>query len=305
MQKPEGEVVSTAGNKVSNGNLYVLFTVGIPGLGKSYLVGKLVEYLDKLPDHAGTICTSDEVRSKVLADYYVAHQIDVAKLSQEEIYKIETDSAADIRSGLFDRVKEQFGKLLSSGKKNCFFIMDKNFCSNQLIQYVDEQAKLLFPDWTLHHGVFVPETFTEGDDRSLYPFKLDTILIGLERSLTRKVHLTMKYGSVHSLLSFISCLQSQLKDPFDAKFPPSIYKRIPVDYYGLEAVAKGKENPEFQPKLKQLKQIVADLVSKVRPIPEACDELVEVIRVLEPMNTFANLGESELSALANRVKKST
>lgn len=262
----------------SNQQLYILFTVGVPGLGKSYLVGKLVAYLESLPDHAASICTSDEVRSKVLADYYQANSIDLNKLSQEDIYKIETERANEIRSRLFEAIDAKLGALLKTGKKNCVFILDKNYCSNQLVSYVDESAQKVFPGWNIHHGVFVPETFKEGDDRFVYPFNMDTILIGLERSLTRKQHLTMKYGSVHSLLSFISCLQSQLKDSFDQKFPPQAYKRVLVDYYDREVLAKGRKEEKYKEDLGKLEQIVRDLVGKKREIPEACDELVEVIK---------------------------
>jgi hypothetical protein len=305
MQKLEGEGTSVAGNKVSDGNLYLLFTVGVPGLGKSFLVSKMVEFLEKLPDHIVKVCISDEVRSKVLADYYEAQKIDLTKLSQEEIYKIENDNAPEVRARLFDSVSEQIGKLLASGKRNCFFIMDKNYCSNQLIQYTEEQAKQNFPGWNIHHGVLVPESFEEGDSRKFYPFKVSTLLVGLERSVTRKVHLTMKYGSIHSLLSFISCLQSQLKDPFDEKFPPAVYKRIRIHYYDEGVMEKGSLDPQFQPLLKKVEEIVSDLVSKKKPIPEACPELVDVIKQLEPLNVFANLGEEEFAALLDRIKKTT
>lgn len=305
MQKTVVEVASEAGNKASFGNVYLLFTVGVPGLGKSYLVNSLVQYLNKIPDHFANICTSDEVRSKVLADYYSAHNVDVSKLSQEEIYKIESDNALETRAKLFEQVKEHLGSLHASGKSNCFFIMDKNFCSNQLIQLAQEQAKQVFTGWNLHHGVFVPDIFAEDDDRSFYPFKLETILIGLERSLTRKVHLTMKYGPVHSLLSFTSCLQSQLKDAFDEKFPPTVYKRIQVHYYSQEIVEKGKANPVLQPLIEKLREIVNDLVSKKRLVPEACDELVHIVEQLEPMNAFETPGESGLTQLVDRIKKTT
>ena len=76
--------------------LILVFTVGNPGLGKSYLLKKVTDYILTMDDTAVSVCTSDEARSKVLAVAYKVNNIDVSKLTQQEIYKIESDNGVSV-----------------------------------------------------------------------------------------------------------------------------------------------------------------------------------------------------------------
>lgn len=90
-------------------SIYTIFTLGQPGLGKSYLIKKIRENLEKNPKIAVQVCTSDEARSRVLAVAYKVNNVDVTKLSQEEIYKIEADNALAVRLELFSECEDKIG----------------------------------------------------------------------------------------------------------------------------------------------------------------------------------------------------
>lgn len=70
----------------SSSKIYTVFTIGQPGLGKSYLIKKVQDMFGRDERIRLVVCTSDEARSRVLAKVYKEQNIDVSKLSQEEIY---------------------------------------------------------------------------------------------------------------------------------------------------------------------------------------------------------------------------
>lgn len=125
-------------------NIILLFTVGNPGMGKSYLIKKITHYLEKLDNTAVSVCTSDEARSKVLAVVYKVNSIDVSKLTQEEIYKIESDNSLSVRMELFAECEAKLQALAETGKRTCVFILDKNHVSPMLVDKVNEVAKNTF-----------------------------------------------------------------------------------------------------------------------------------------------------------------
>lgn len=285
-------------------HLYLVFTTGVPGLGKTYLLDRLLAYINAQPKHLAISCSSDLVRSTVLAEHYKSEGIDITKLSEEAIYKIEADSSKQISSRLYDTLVDLLKKLKESNNERVFFFLDKNFCSKDLVKYINDQVEVIFKGWEVHRRVIVPEDFKEGEDRHYYPLKPSTLLICLERSLKRKEHLTMKYGNIHSLYSFISCLQSQIKDPFDGKFPPSVYQRVVVDYYDRDIFNIGLQNNENRVTFDKFNGQVADLVDKKVDIPAGVDGLVDTLRSLESLNAYHKIEQKELAGLMDKIQAS-
>ncbi len=270
-------------------DIYIVFTVGIPGLGKSYLLEQIRKRAAKDSDVCIQICTSDQARSKVLDVAYKVDNIDVSVLTQEQIYKIESANSLQVRQELFAESEAKFMHLANSQKKTCIFVLDKNYCSSSLIEEINRLASNYFQNDRIHRCILVPETFEKGEEHhKLYPFKRATILIGLERSLNRKEHLTMKYGPVHSLLSFISCLKSQLKDPFNIKFPTNKYHRVVVNYYDREHYRLHVDEPQNKESLEKLRAVVLDLLDDKISVPDACPEVMKHVVDLAPLNKFAN-----------------
>lgn len=265
---------------------FIVFTVGIPGIGKSFIINKLKDYIQQQKDYAMEISTSDEIRSSYLAEYYKLNNIDVEKLTQEELFKIEVDQGAPVRQGLYDDIRRKLKKLLEDNARESIFVLDKNHCNKQLIAYVESQVEEIFQEQQAKFFILVPDTLKEGEDRTFYPFHFETISVGLIRSLTRKEHLTMKYGAIHSLLSFTTCLTSQLKESFDEKFPPAKYTRIEVSYYLRQQVEDEKKKPTIVAALEKLKELILAVVQKKTEAAAACSEIEKQVAILVPINAF-------------------
>jgi hypothetical protein len=286
-------------------NFYIVFTVGIPGLGKSYAISHFVAHCEKYPNHSLRICVSDDIRSKTLAKHYADNNIELEKLSQKEIYDIEVQVQSITRDALYRRIREEFQEMFDAHTTQNFFILDKNHCNKQLIAYVNELAEEFFKGFNIHRGIFVPEIFAQGDDQSLYPFKFDTLLIGLCRSLHRKQHLTMKFGATHSLLSFITCLKSQLRDHFDEKFPPELYIRLPIQYYGKQPVEDVKAKEDLKAHYTTLRALIDDMIAGKKSIEESVQGVVDAVELLIAANTFEKFGVPEIEKLYQSIVKLT
>lgn len=126
-------------------------------------------------------------------------------------------------------------------------------------------------------------------------------MICLERSLNRKEHLTMKHGPVHSLLSFINCLRTQLKDVFDSKFPQNKYMRVLVPYFDRQVVEQGVKDPKMAEALGQLEGLIKDMVDGKRVISEACSDVLKCIETLRPLNVFAKLDDTTVSGICQSI----
>src|SRR5688500_11790748 len=107
-------------------HLYLVLTVGGPGLAKSYLIGNVKRRLQTLPDHSVNVCISDEVRSKTLAQYYIDNNIKLEDLTQEEIYKIEEINVPNTRAALMVDIQQKLEAAKDSHAVHNFFILDKN-----------------------------------------------------------------------------------------------------------------------------------------------------------------------------------
>lgn len=252
-------------------------------------------------DTAVSVCTSDEARSKVLALAYKVNNVDVSKLTQEEIYKIESDNGISVRMELFAECEAKIQALADTGKKTCVFVLDKNHVSPMLVDKVNEVANNCFANGHIKRSILVPEDVESFNKSRIYPFKRETLMICLERSLYRKEHLTMKYGVVHSLLSFVSCLRSQIKEDFDAKFPTQKYTRIVAPYYDRDVVQQVGSDKKYQDALVSLEELILELVDNKKTVSEACPEVMHLVEILAPLNKFANLDDKAVSSLGNAI----
>lgn len=170
-----------------------------------------------------------------------------------------------------------------------------------LVEKVDEIAKNSFQDSNIHRRLLVPDLFDNPKDFPIYPFKMNTLMICLERSLSRKEHLTMKHGPVHSLLSFVNCLRTQLKDDFDKKFPHHSYIRVLVPYFDRQVVENGLKEPKNAEAIGKLEQLLKDMMSGARKEADACPEVLSNLAILAPLNHFANLDEPTVTGICNNI----
>jgi hypothetical protein len=285
-------------------HLYLVLAVGVPGIGKSYLIGNFKKFIQTLPDHSINVCTSDEVRSKTLAQYYLDNNIKLEDLSQEEIYKIEDINVPNTRAALMVDIQQKLEEANQSRAVHNVFILDKNHSSKTLISFVEEVAFTLFGEVSIHHVVLVPDTFGCDADKLCYPFNFDTLLVGLIRSLLRKSHLTMKHGTVHSLLSFIGCLQGQIKEPFSDRFPEDRYTQVPVHYYDAQKLKEGLQDPKMKAMYDELHELIWDMTTKKKTVTEGAPRTVELVKGLESLNSFPPSTEYTLKEIYSKVLES-
>lgn len=286
-------------------HLYLVYSVGVPGIGKSFVIHKLKDYSQSLPDVAVRVCTSDLARSTTLDVYYKANNINLEDLTQEDIYQIEVLNGPVTRAAILADIQVKIKELWESGAQHNIFIMDKNHSANDVISTVNEASDLHFKDCPIHRCVLTPEIFeSRPEEQKYYPFNFDILLIGLIRNLLRKEHMTMKYGPIHSLLSFIGSLQKQVKDSLQARFPLSTNTYIPVHYYGSEAVEAGKHDPIKLAVYDQLQVLVDDLVNEKKTISSSADEVVKLVDQLASMSQYAAIDEDYVRDLHKRITES-
>lgn len=281
--------LSNSLNNITRPVLYLVFTVGVPGLGKSSLINKLRSQTQKLPLALET-CVSDEVRSGVLAKEYAERKVSPASLSQEEIFKVEIESGPRIKEELNNQIIAKLNNLKNSGSQICLFVLDKNHCAANLVAFVKEQAEQIFQGVRIAKRVILP-TLEMDANKTFGPFHFDTIAVGLVRSLGRKGHITMNHGSLHSLLSFVTCLQNHMADNFDAKFPPEEFGRVEGNYFVREKAEEVKNQASLKDQYDRLKQIVELLGKKQAPLAEHADFLCAAASMLAPMSVFPPMEE--------------
>lgn len=232
------------------------------------------------------VCVSDEVRSDVLAEEYKARGLITERLSQDEVYKIEVEAGQKTKDELNKRIGAKLHALSQAGTTHNIFILDKNHCAPNLIDFVNKQAEIHFQGADIRREIMVPDIISQDDAKAMGPFKFDTVLIGLVRSLNRTGHVTMKYGNIHTLLSFIGCLGNQIIDRFDEKFPPNVYRRIQVDYYNQKVVEEFKAAMEHPEQVGRLRQVLLDLAHKKASVTDHADFIAAVTKSMVPMNVF-------------------
>lgn len=276
--------------------LHVVFTLGVPGLGKSFLINKLKAACRSIIGLAHEVCVSDDVRSGVLAVEYANRKLDVDSLPQEQIYKIESECGPQIKEAFNQEIEAKLKKLKESGCAINLFVIDKNFCTKVLVDYVDAQAKKWFPDAKIYKAIIVPD---DPEDKSSYmigPLSFDTLTIGLIRSLTRHNHITMNHGSTHVLLSYFGCLVNQATDDFQAKFPQTEFRRVKANYYDEQVVTKFRESNSNQAQYERLRQVVNDLAHKKAQVSDHQGFITSVIQELIPMNAFPTFTDKDAQA---------
>lgn len=272
--------------------LYLVYTLGVPGLGKSSLVNKLKSLVRDSAEASIEVCVSDEVRSGYLAKEYETRGLNLAELSQEDIFRIEVESGPKIKEELNKQIKLKLSRLGDSGKQNNFFILDKNHSSPSLISYIKEEADKAFEGHTVLGRILVPDIFLPGEQSVFGPFKFETLAIGLIRSINREGHLTMKFGKVHSLLSFIGCLHNHLSDNFASKFPEDLYKRVKVDYYNHEKVEDYAKQSPADGSYHQLYQLVLSLANKTSTVKDSSEAVITAVKQIAEINEFIDFNDN-------------
>jgi hypothetical protein len=286
--------------KCSSVQLYLIFTVGVPGLGKSSLVNKLKSALAANEGTSVEVCVSDEVRSAYLAKEYKSREMNLQRATQAEIFEVEIECGPQVKAKLNTTIAMKLMNLKESGSKKCFFILDKNHCTLTLIEFINKETESIFNECQIHKRLLLPNIFIPGQRDNFGPFTYDTLVIGLIRCLHRKEHLTMKYGALHSLLSFFTCLRSHVGDEFEVKFPLSIFKHVKVDYYDdtiAEAFKIDKADSANIDTLQKLKSLISAVANKSITIEQASETVPCLVEYLVPMSAFVELTPERVKSL--------
>lgn len=278
----------------STKTLHLIFTLGVPGIGKSSLINTLRRASQAIPKMAVEVLTADEVRSAILAQEYQARSLQVENLSQEEIFKIEVESAPKIKTAFNEEVSTRLQKLSKVGSPLSLFFLDKNYCSASLVNHVNDEASKFFTGYNIERTLMVPDKTKPEDteNQKFGPFRFQTILVGLVRAINRKNHITMHYGNKHALLSFIGSLTSQVGDAPSERFPPGTYKWLEVDYYNK--TLQVPEVIEGDLSLTSLKTLLMSLVTKQTELnEEKFAQLVAVSAKLTQISGFHEITDEE------------
>src|SRR3990167_3456820 len=282
----------------STNTLHLIFTLGVPGIGKSSLINTLRRASQAIPQMAVEVLTADEVRSSILAQEYQSRGLLVENLSQEEIFRIEVESANKIKIAFNEEVSSRLQKLALVGSPLSLFFLDKNYCSASLVNHVNEEASKHFGGYNIERTLMVPDSAKPEDTENLRfgPFRLQTILVGLVRILNRKNHITMHYGNKHSLLSFIGSLVSQVSDVPVQRFPPNKYRWLEMDYY--DKSVQIPEVIEGQMSTNDLKVLLMNMVTKQTELDEEkYSKLVAVSQKLSYISGFQEVTEAQALVL--------
>jgi len=285
----------------STETLHLIFTLGVPGIGKSSLINTLRRASQAIPQMSVEVLTADEVRSAILAQEYQSRGLHVETLSQEEIFKIEVESGNKIKLAFNEEVSARLIKLSKVGSPLSLFFLDKNYCSASLVNHVNEEAAKYFSGYNIQRTLMVPDKTQPEDTENLKfgPFRLQTILVGLIRAINRKNHITMHYGNKHALLSFIGSLMSQVSDEPAKRFPPVSYKWLEMDYYDKNI--KIPEQIEGTLSLENLRQLLMNLVTKKAELDEEkFSQLVAVSQKLAHLSGFHEVTEPECLIILRR-----
>jgi hypothetical protein len=245
---------------------------------------------------------ADVSRSKTLDAYYLNNKINVDELTQEEIYKIEELNGKDVKQELQRDVFSKVKELKETEAVHNIFVMDKNYSPQHLIDTVEDAVNQNFTNPIVHHCVLMPESFGSSTGADFYfPFNFNILLISLIRSLWRKDHLTMKFGPIHSLFSFIGSIQAQKKDSFEERYPKERYTLIPIHYYRNETIVEGLKDPENQKLYSELHTLINELVEKKKSIPASADDVTRLVKPLIPLNTFVEFDDEYMKCLFDKI----
>lgn len=275
--------------------------IGVPGLGKTSLINKMKESCQASKRCGIEISRSDEVRSAVLAAEYATRGLVVDNLTQEEIFQVEVDCGPKTKKELNKDIVRKLTLLHDAPVDRKIFVLDKNYCSKALVDYIEDQTKEILSDCLVHRCVVVPQNFGESGKNSIGPFDFDTLVIGLIRSLTRQNHITMNHGDTHTLLSFMSCLQSQVGDVFEDKFPKSRFPTVTVPFYQNQTVTNFKATGNLSDQYERLKQVISEIANKKAQVTDHVQFICSTINQLRQMNSFVSLDEANVQSVISNI----
>lgn len=285
-----------------NHQVYLVYTLGIPGLGKSSLVNKLREFCLACPQISIEVCVSDEVRSKVLASEYAARSLDVKTISQDEVFRVELESG--------QKIKEEFNRLIAvklgllrqrTDSKLKLLVIDKNHCAKALIKYVSDQANVIFPDASVGTALLQPQGLENEEEPTLGPLHFSNMIIGLIRSLNRSEHPTMKHGPLHSMLSFFTCLKNHCADQLEEKFPIKSVKRIHIRYFNLGKASEFLMNPVNLEHFNGLKKILTEIVENKAEVAAKIESVLSGVHFCKSMNEFIDYNDDEMLQVVKQI----
>lgn len=285
-----------------NHQVYLIYTLGIPGLGKSSLVNKLREFCQLCPQISIEVCVSDEVRSKVLACEYAARSLDVKTVSQDDVFRVELESG--------QKIKEELNRLIAAkltllrqktNTKLKLLVIDKNHCSKALINYVSDQANAVFPDVSVGTALLQPQGLENEEEPTLGPLSFSNLIIGLIRSLNRSEHPTMKHGPVHSMLSYVTCLKNHCADQLEEKFPIKSVKRIHVRYFKLDKASQFLMDPVNLEQFNDLRKILTEIVENKAEIAAKIESVLSGVHFCKSMSEFIDHNEDEMLQVVKKI----
>ena len=282
-------------------HIYLVFLIGVPGLGKTSLINKLKETCQESSRLCLEITRSDEVRSAIVAQEYSARGLDVHSLTQEQIFQVEVESGPRIKEELNKDICSKLNKLQEDQADRKIFVLDKNYCTKALINYIEERTNDILSDCQVHKMVIIPQTFGDSNKVMIGPFDFDTLVIGLIRSLTRQNHITMNHGEIHTLLSFFSCLQSQASDSFEEKFPQEQFTRVQVPYYHEYSVKNFKASGNHSDQFDRLRQVVTEIALKKAQVKDHVMFICSTINQLKQMNSFVDYDEASVNSVLSNI----
>lgn len=166
-----------------------------------------------------------------------------------------------------------------------------NHSASNLISYIKEEAEKVFEGSNILGRLLVPDKFAPGEESTFGPFRFETLAIGLIRSVNRQGHLTMKHGQVHSLLSFIGCVQNHLSDDFSSKFPVEEYKRVRVDYYNFEKIEALAKDTDSESSYHKLEKLLRSLVNKSSSVKDAAEAVITNVKQIASANEFVDFND--------------
>ncbi len=275
----------------------IILTAALPGHGKSTLIEELIGLFNSRPDASVEIVTSDIVRQESIIQWCKSNES--AHLTA---YQKETNSKGLCNENMEKAIVAAFDRL-KSHQGECFFILDKNFVSEELRSLVFKRAHTI--STRVSSFLIVPMQSQEPDlqikiDGVEFPLSFDSLFASLARSLNRKGHISLCHGADHTLESISKCFKSFEGVNFKETAESYGSKIIFFDYFGFQILqSRGLINNFLN-----IKDEVVKFVAKDRlEIGDGavCKDFVESERFLiEVARSFDHLKEAYIG-LYNRI----
>lgn len=261
--------------------LYLCFFSGLPGVGKTTLLSGLHAHYSKKEGTAIEISSSDQCRSEAIQAEIQDRGLLRPDLSEAQLYQIEVDAAKRTKEALVHDIRARLGLLLKGGARNNLFVLDKNFCDLALVDEVFKTAKELFLENRITAAVLVADDLFNIKQSRFYPFSFDTVIISLARSLNRGNHPTMNNGYRHTLMSHLNCLLRSCADNFDAKFPPTKFHYVQVNYYDEKRLRDLEKDPEGEKAFQKLNSILLPIIREQKSMEPHFEEIFNLCKVCQ------------------------